>query len=150
MLKLPSLDLTATNDSEKTAASFPETSVTTYRTTHLPTQKHGSFIVHGHEMLRTLNIYKCNIYESVHRKYITTYPTRCNVTQFIYIWKLPYMFRVVPPSIIRSANNCIYSICYLSHCFCYLPLSWKSWNWFECAVGGVRHPQHTPVPTLPR
>jgi len=23
--------------------------------------------------------------------------------------------------------------------FCYLPLSWKSWNWFECAVGGVRH-----------
>jgi hypothetical protein len=24
-----------------------------------------------------------------------------------------------------------------------LPLSWKSWNWFECAVGGVRHPQHT-------
>jgi hypothetical protein len=19
----------------------------------------------------------------------------------------------------------------------------KSWNWFECAVGGVRHPQHT-------
>ena len=22
-------------------------------------------------------------------------------------------------------------------------LSWKRWNWFECAVGGVRHPQHT-------
>jgi hypothetical protein len=22
-------------------------------------------------------------------------------------------------------------------------LSWKSWNWFEFAVGGVRHPQHT-------
>jgi hypothetical protein len=21
----------------------------------------------------------------------------------------------------------------------YLPLSWKSWNRFECAVGGVRH-----------
>jgi hypothetical protein len=43
----------------------------------------------------------------------------------------------------------------LSHRYCYLPLSWKSWNWFECAVGGVRwnwfecavggvrHPQHT-------
>ena len=27
--------------------------------------------------------------------------------------------------------------------YCYLPLSWKSWNRFECAVGGVRHPQHT-------
>jgi hypothetical protein len=30
----------------------------------------------------------------------------------------------------------------LSHRYCYLPLSWKSWNWFECALGGVRHPQH--------
>ena len=58
-----------------------------------------------------------------------------------FIWKLLYMFRVVPPPIIRSANNCIYSIWYLSHHYCYLPLSWKSWNWFECAVGG--HPQHT-------
>jgi hypothetical protein len=31
----------------------------------------------------------------------------------------------------------------LSHRYCYLPLSWKSWNGFECAVGGERHPQHT-------
>ena len=60
-----------------------------------------------------------------------------------FIWKLLYMFRVVPPPIIRSANNCIYSIWYLSRRYCYLPLSWKSWNWFEYAVGGVRHPQHT-------
>jgi hypothetical protein len=35
-----------------------------------------------------------------------------------FIWKLLYMFRVVPPPIIRSANNWIYSI----------------WYWFECAV----------------
>src|SRR5215475_5389921 len=61
----------------------------------------------------------------------------------IYIWKLLYMFRVVLPTIIRSAYNCIYSIWYLSRRYCYLPLSWKSWNRFECAVGGVRHPQHT-------
>jgi hypothetical protein len=60
-----------------------------------------------------------------------------------FIWKLFYMFRVVLPPIIRSGNNCIYSIGYLSHRYCYLPLSWKSWNWSECAVGGVRHPQHT-------
>ena len=40
--------------------------------------------------------------------------------------------------IIRSAYNCIYSIWYLSHRYCYLPLSWKSWNRFERAVGGVR------------
>jgi hypothetical protein len=53
------------------------------------------------------------------------------------------MFWVVLPPIIRSAYNCIYSIWYLSHRCCYLPLSWKSWNRFECAVGGIRHPQHT-------
>jgi hypothetical protein len=74
------------------------------------------------------------------------YPTRCNFKQFIYIWKLLYMFRVVliwalsgpmhlglmfrvvPPPIIRSAYNCIYSIWYLSHHYCYLPLSWRNWN----------------------
>jgi hypothetical protein len=53
------------------------------------------------------------------------------------------MFRVVLLPIIRSAYNIIYSIWYFSHLYCYLPLSWKSWNRFECAVGGVRHPQHT-------
>jgi len=37
-----------------------------------------------------------------------------------FIWKLLYMFRVVPPPIFRSANNCIYSIWYLSHSYCYL------------------------------
>jgi hypothetical protein len=59
-----------------------------------------------------------------------------------FIWKLLYMFRVVPPPIIRSAKKCIYSIWYFPHRYCYLPLSWKRWNWVECAVGGVRHPQH--------
>ena len=49
-------------------------------------------------------------------------PTSCNVTQFIYICKLLYMFRVVSPPIIRSTHNCIYSIWYLSDRYCYLPL----------------------------
>ena len=53
------------------------------------------------------------------------------------------MFRVVITPIIRSAYNCIYSIWYLSRRYCYLPLLWKSWNRFECAVGGVSHPRHT-------
>jgi len=43
-----------------------------------------------------------------------------NLTQFIYIWKQVYMFRVLPPPIIRGANNYIYSIWYLSHCYCNL------------------------------
>jgi hypothetical protein len=37
-----------------------------------------------------------------------------------FIWELLYMFRVVPPPIIRSANNCIHSIWYLSHRYCSL------------------------------
>ena len=42
--------------------------------------------------------------------------------------KLPYIFRVVSPPIIRSTHNCIYSIRYLSNRYCYLPLLWKIWN----------------------
>jgi hypothetical protein len=58
MLKLSSSDLTATNVSEKIAASF-------FRNCHHhisnytpPTPKDGSYIVQGHEKLRSLNIYK--------------------------------------------------------------------------------------------
>ena len=40
-----------------------------------------------------------------------------------FIRKLLYMFWVVPPPVIRSANNCIYSIWYLSYRYCYLPLA---------------------------
>jgi hypothetical protein len=40
----------------------------------------------------------------------------------LFVWKLLCRFRVVPPPIIRSANNCIYSIWYLSDGYCYLPL----------------------------
>ena len=52
-----------------------------------------------------------------------------------YIWKLLYMFQVVPPPIIRSAYNCIHSISYLSHRYCYLPLFWKSSNSSTIAAG---------------
>ena len=64
-------------------------------------------------------------------------------TESASIWKLLHMFRVIPSPIIRSANNCIYGIWYLSHRYCYQSLSWKSWNRFECAVVGIRYPQHT-------
>ena len=75
-----------------------------------------------------------NIHGSVHRKNILTYIQQDTNYTVYFSWKLLYMFRMVPPAIIRSANNCIYSIWYLSHRYCYLPLSWKSWNWFECAM----------------
>ena len=47
------------------------------------------------------------------------------------------MFRVVSQPIIRSTHNCFYSIWYLLNCCSYLPLLWKSWNWFERGVGIV-------------
>ena len=54
-----------------------------------------------------------------HLVFVTPLPgnskSNSNFTQFIYIWKLLYMFRVVPPPIIRSAYSCIYSIWCLSH-----------------------------------
>jgi hypothetical protein len=77
------------------------------------------------------------------------YPTRCNVTQFIYIWKLLYMFRVVLPPIIRSAYNCTYSIWYLSHRYCYLPLSVGTGLSVLC-VAYATHSTLKQVPTFPR
>jgi hypothetical protein len=41
---------------------------------------------------------------------------------FYFIWKLLYMFQVVAQPIIRSANNCIYSVWYLSQRYWYLLL----------------------------
>jgi len=80
--------------------------------------------------------------------YSNTYPTRCNVTQFIYILKLLYMFWVLLPPIIRSAYNCIYSIWYLSHRYCYLLLSWMSCNSRSSSSSTTAVTQG--VPTHPR
>jgi hypothetical protein len=57
-----------------------------------------------------------------------------------FIWKVLYMFQVVPPSIIRSANNGIYSIWYLPH---WLLLSVTIVEELELGVGGISHPLHT-------
>ena len=49
-----------------------------------------------------------------------------------------YMFRVVSPPIIRSTHTKLYlQYLVLVNRYCYLPLLWKSWNWFECGVGIV-------------
>ena len=64
--------------------------------------------------------------------YSNIYPTRCNVTQFILSGNCSTSFgQYHHPS--SGAQTTVYSTWYLSHHYCYLPLSWKSWNWFECA-----------------
>jgi hypothetical protein len=75
--------------------------------------------------------------------YICVYQTRCNVTGFILSGNCFTYFGWYHHPSSGPHTTVIYSIWYLSHICCYLPLSWKGWNWFECAVGGVRHPQHT-------
>jgi hypothetical protein len=59
------------------------------------------------------------------------------------------MFRVVLPPSIRSAYNCIYSIWYLSHRYCYLPLVtvWQIPDAVDTVVyapddGWWYHPKH--------
>jgi hypothetical protein len=48
-------------------------------------------------------------------KYSNIYPTRCNVALFILYGNCSTYFGWYHHPILRSANNCIYSICYLSH-----------------------------------
>jgi hypothetical protein len=57
-----------------------------------------------------------NVHGSVHRKNILIYVQQDSTLHSLFIWKLLYMFRVVPPPIIRSANN------YLQHLVFVTPL----------------------------
>ena len=50
------------------------------------------------------------------------------IYSLLHFCKLLYLFRVVPPPIIRSTYNCNHSIWHWSNRFCFLPLSWRSWN----------------------
>jgi hypothetical protein len=70
---------------------------------------------------------KFNVHGSVHRKNIPIYISNKMQRYTVhFIWKLLYMFRMVPPPIITY--NCIYNIWYLSHRYCYLPLAAGSSN----------------------
>ena len=69
-----------------------------------------------------------------------------------FIWKLLYMFRVVLPPIIRSANNCIYSVWYLHHTVTAIcRYRGRGGTGFSVLwVAYVAHSTLKPVPTLPR
>jgi len=83
-----------------------------------------------------------NVHRSVHRKNILIYFQQdATLKSLFYLVTAVYMFRVVPPPIIRKACNCIYSIWYLSHhyatCRCVTNTKYCryscmcSWCWVE-------------------
>jgi hypothetical protein len=68
-------------------------------------------------------------YGCVHRESMSIIVQEdATVYSLLYFCKLPYMFRVVIPHIIRGTYNCNYSIWHESNRLCYLPLWWRSWN----------------------
>jgi hypothetical protein len=82
-----------------------------------------------------LNLFKYHYILQIYLFICTNFSLTLSL-QVYFIWKLLYMFRVVPLPIVRSANNCIYSIWYLSHRYCYLSLSWRSLElvWVCCST----------------
>jgi len=63
-----------------------------------------------------------NVHESVHHNNILIYIQHDATLHSLFYLETALHVLGGPPPIIRSANNCIYSIWYLSHRYCYLPL----------------------------
>ena len=66
--------------------------------------------------------YKLNFHGFVHYKNIPIYIQQDATLHTLLYLETALHVWVVKPLIIRSVNNCIYSIWYLSHRYCYLPL----------------------------
>ena len=84
-----------------------------------------------------------NVHGSVYRKNILMY-----IQQDATLHSLFYLETALHVSGSTTTHHQEHIQLYLQHLvfvtpYCYLPLSWKRWNLFECAVGGVRHPQQT-------
>ena len=73
--------------------------------------------------------------------YINNCPTRCNTKQSIYYSASSlYMFRVSTTPVIRSTQNCNYSLRYWSYSLCsYLPSTWPSLATLEGGTGGCSY-----------
>jgi hypothetical protein len=70
----------------------------------------------------TKHNYQFDIHGPMHCKNILIYIQQDATLHSLFYLEPALHVSVVPPPIIRSANNCIYSIWYLSHRHCYLLL----------------------------
>jgi len=101
----------------------------------------------------------------MHRKYIPfdIFPTRCNITQFIYFWKTALHVSSGMSHHHQERTQLYLQYLVLVNRYCYLSLLWENWSWPECGVGIVpicfgaasevcnnSHTTLRPTPTLPQ
>jgi hypothetical protein len=101
----------------------------------------------GHWVPFSTSFFRFNVHRSVHHFNILLHiiATRYTIHRIYFYLTLFYMFRVLSPPILRSTKQLhLQHLVNITPYYCLL-LSWKSWNWFGCVVGGVRHPQHTQI-----
>jgi hypothetical protein len=90
------------------------------------------FILQGHKItVVNTSLYVCNVHGSVHRNNILLY-----IQQDATLYSLFYLetaLHVSGGTITHHQERIQLYLQHmlLSHRYCYLPLSWKSWNWFE-------------------
>jgi hypothetical protein len=85
---------------------FPAT--TAHITRRIP--RFGRFIpcaIYSDEYFKNLSSQDVRTLFILHDIYSNIHPTRCNFTQFIYIWKLLYMFRVLLPPITTPFSHLV-------------------------------------------
>ena len=89
-------------------------------------------------------IRRFNVYGSVHCNYIPIYNQQDATLDSLFISEICstcFGWYFHPSSGAHTIVSTASGICHTDTAIC--PLLRNSWNRFECAVGGVRHPQHT-------
>ena len=72
--------------------------------------------------------FKFNVHGSMHCKNIPIYIQQDATLHSLFYLETALHVSGPTSTHHQERKNCIYTIWYLSHHYCYLPLSWKSWN----------------------
>ena len=91
-------------------------------------------------LLHNFQVWRIQYYRQIcFVSYSIIYPTRCNVTQFTLSGNCStcFVWYHYPSSGAQTTVSTEFGICHTVTATC------RYWNRLECAVGGVRQPQHT-------